>query len=171
MWNDTDTPLAHLITFRTYGTWLHGDERGSVNRFRNVFGTRRLPADKKWVKINTQRLKREPVTLNAAQRASVEKAIKDTCKRRGWILLAINVRTNHVHVVVATGESKLIAALNAFKANATRVMREDGCWNETETPWVDKGSRRNLWNERSVERAINYVLYGQGDDLPDFDAE
>jgi hypothetical protein len=26
-----------------------------------------------------------------------------------------------------------------------------------------------LWNEKSVARAIDYVLYGQGDDLPDFD--
>ena len=26
-WNDTDIPLGYLITFRTYGTWLPGDER------------------------------------------------------------------------------------------------------------------------------------------------
>jgi hypothetical protein len=32
-------PLAYLITFRAYGTWLHGDKRGSVNRFHNRFGT------------------------------------------------------------------------------------------------------------------------------------
>jgi hypothetical protein len=25
-------PLAFLITFRCYGTWLHGDERGAVDR-------------------------------------------------------------------------------------------------------------------------------------------
>jgi len=23
MWNDTDTPLAYFISFRTHGTWLH----------------------------------------------------------------------------------------------------------------------------------------------------
>jgi len=169
MWNDTDTPLAHLITFRTYGTWLHGDERGSVNRFRNAYGTRRLPAEKKWIKVNTQRLKREAVILNAAQRKSVEKAIRETCTKRGWILLAINVRTNHVHIVVSIGEGSSSRALNAFKANATRVMKVDGCWTLAETPWVDKGSRRFLWNARSVERAIDYILYGQGDDLPDYD--
>jgi len=26
-----------------------------------------------------------------------------------------------------------------------------------------------LWNERSVAQAIEYVLNGQGDELPDFD--
>ena len=29
-------------------------------------------------------------------------------------------------------------------------------------------SRKKLSSERSVARAIDYVLYGQGDDLPDF---
>jgi hypothetical protein len=59
--------------------------------------------------------------------------------------------------------------LNAFKANATRQMREDGCWQKSYSPWVDKGSRRNLWNERSVARALDYVINGQGEDLPEFD--
>jgi len=29
-------PLAYLITFRTFGTWLHGDERSSTRRNRKV---------------------------------------------------------------------------------------------------------------------------------------
>jgi hypothetical protein len=37
MWNDTDLPLGYLITFRCYGTWLHGDERGSIDRFHNRY--------------------------------------------------------------------------------------------------------------------------------------
>jgi len=36
-------------------------------------------------------------------------------------------------------------------------------------PWADKGSNRRLWNQQSVARAVDYVLYGQGDDLPEFD--
>ena len=28
-----------LITFRAFGTWLHGDLRGSVDRFHNVGDT------------------------------------------------------------------------------------------------------------------------------------
>ena len=27
-----DAPLAYFISFRTFGTWLHGDRRGSVDR-------------------------------------------------------------------------------------------------------------------------------------------
>jgi REP element-mobilizing transposase RayT len=168
MWNDTDIPLAYLITFRTYGTWLHGDARGSVNRFRNQYKSRRLPPEPRWLEINTERLAGEIVLLNAVQRNCIEAAIKETCTFRKWDLLAINVRTNHVHTVASIGSKKPEIALNAFKANATRRMRESGCWISDKSPWADKGSKRYLWNEQSVQRAIEYVLFGQGDDLPDF---
>ncbi len=36
-------------------------------------------------------------------------------------------------------------------------------------PGREKGSKVKLWNEKSIASAIDYVLYGQGDDLPDFD--
>jgi hypothetical protein len=74
-----------------------------------------------------------------------------------------------VHVVVSIGAKKSELALNAFKANATGQMKRNGCWQLDHSPWVDKGSRRPLWNERSVERAIDYVINGQGDELPEFD--
>lgn len=76
--------------------------------------------------------------------------------------------TNHVDVVVSVGEKRPELALNAFKANATRQMRQDECWQREHSPCVDKDSKRNLCNERSIERAIDYVINGQGDDLPEF---
>jgi REP element-mobilizing transposase RayT len=171
MWNNTELPLAHLITFRTYGTWLHGDERGSVDRSHHRYKTPYASPNARRKQHNQGLLKKSPVVLNANQRASVETAIRETCVHRRWLLRAINVRTNHVHTVVSIGEKKSELALNAFKANATRQMRQDGNWLREDSPWVDKGSRRNLWNERSVGRAIDYVLNGQGDDLPDFDCD
>jgi REP element-mobilizing transposase RayT len=169
MWNDIDIPLGYLITFRCYGTWLHGDERGSVDRehhrYKSPFA---LPNQNRW-RHNQSTLKSEPVTLDAAQRVSVGKAIRETCSHRKWLLHAHNVRTNHVHSVVSIGPKKPDLALNALKANATRQMREDGCWPEAHSPWVDGGSKRYLWNERSLALAIDYVLNGQGDELPDFD--
>ena len=109
------------------------------------------------------------VILDAAQRSYVEEAINETCRIRKWELLALNIRTNHVHTVVSNGTRRPEVALNAFKANATRKMRETGCWKRETSPWADKGSKRYLWNERSVARAVDYVLYGQGDELPEFD--
>jgi REP element-mobilizing transposase RayT len=169
MWNDTDVPLAHLITFRCYGTWLHGDARGSVDRLHNQYKAAYAPANENRGRHNEGMLKSKPLVLDASQRSSVENAIRETCIHRRWTLHAINVRTNHVHTVVSIGDNKSELALNAFKANATRQMRQDGRWTMSHSPWVDKGSRRNLWNERSVDRAIDYVISGQGDELPEFD--
>jgi len=166
MWNDTDTPIAYFITFSTYGNWLHGDKRGSINRYRNIYGTKYLPHDDKWVQANKHKLRQEPVKLNARQRTVIEQAIVACCLFRKWNLIAINVRTNHVHVVVDIGEQSSSRALNALKANATREMREKGVWTSDLSPWSERGSKRPLWNEKSVTLTVNYVLFGQGEDLP-----
>ena len=94
-------PLGYLITFRGYGTWLHGDRRGSVNRFSNRFGTPRLPQDEGWEKYNRAALKQSPVRLGSRQRRAIDEAIRETCKIRKWDFWTTNVRTNHVHTVVS----------------------------------------------------------------------
>ena len=168
MWNDTDTPLAYLISFRTYGTWLHGDDRGSIDRSHNRYGSPYLAANRNWQAFNKQNLKTKPLILDTRQRKSVKVAIVETCGIRKWSLLASNVRTNHVHVVV-TANRLPGRVLNALKANATRQLRADGLWAHCFSPWADKGSTRLLWNEQSVAKAVEYVLDGQGGELPDFD--
>jgi len=168
MWNDTDTPLAYFISFRTYGTWLHGDKRGSIDRFHNAYRSSYIKQNPNWQRYNRQQLKAPPLILNARARKSVKTAIRETCDIRKWSLQAFNVRTNHVHSVVSANR-KADLVLNAFKANATRQLREDGLWAHPFSPWADKGSRRSLWNEQSVARAVDYVMNGQGEALPDFD--
>lgn len=168
MWNDTDTPLAYLISFRSYGTWLHGDERGSIDRAHNIYGEPYLCPNNTWKGKNRKQLKTYPFILRSKERAAVEHAIQETCSIRNWDLQAINVRTNHVHAVV-TASRKPELVLNAFKANATRQLRENSLWLHPFSPWVRKGSQIRLWTERSVANAIDYVLHGQGDDLPRFD--
>ena len=118
MWNDTDVPLAHLITFRCYGTWLHGDSRGSIDRFHNRYLSPYIEPNKNWHRYNTAILEGEPVTLDASRRRSVEAAILETCTDRKWQLHAQSVRTNHVHTVVSIGLVKPALALIALKAHA-----------------------------------------------------
>src|SRR5258706_7001817 len=161
-WNDTDTPIAYLITFRTYGTWLHGDERGSMSRHRNIYRTPKLRHEQNWLDINKARMKREAVVLDARMRSIVEKVVSETCEFRGRTLHAINVRTNHAHVVVSSGGQKPEPMLNALKANATRLLRSTGAWNDDKSPWSDKGSNRYIWTVESLARACNYVRDHQG---------
>jgi hypothetical protein len=97
---DDHTPLAVFITFRTYGTWLHGDARGSVDKFHNRFGTPKLAPNKLRENYAKSLMKQKPVRLNQLQRRVTHEAIREICNEKNWILWAINVRTNHVHTVV-----------------------------------------------------------------------
>ena len=166
--DDNEFPLAYLISFRTYGTWLHGDERGSVNRKQNNYGTPHIAPNPRLQKAERKLLKHPPVTLDGYQRPVVEKAIREVCEHRGYKLLAINVRTNHVHTVVSA-QIKPEPILQAFQAYATRKPREAGLLARDVKPWSRHGSTPYLWKEKHVERAIDYVLNGQGDKLPSFD--
>jgi len=167
-WNYTDEPIAYLITFRTYGTWLSGDERGSIDRYHNKFGGPTAVDSKKREAIHAGRLKSPPFLLNARSRGLVESAIEEVCEYRNWPLFALNVRTNHAHVVVSAS-SPSGKMLNDFKAYSTRKLREAGEWTYEHSPWVDKGSRRFLWADTHVLAAVHYVVDEQGGPLPDFD--
>src|SRR6266852_6159294 len=94
--NDDHTPLGYLITFRAYGTWLHGDERGSVDRDHHRYGTPMLPPSPRRRQIERGLLKQPPVKLTQLQRVTIELAMRETCAIRKWGLWALNVRTNHV---------------------------------------------------------------------------
>jgi hypothetical protein len=63
-------PLGYLITFRSYGSWLHGDRRGSVDRFHNRFGTPRIPHNEA-MNFNGRALK-NAVTSSSTRHPSFE---------------------------------------------------------------------------------------------------
>src|SRR6266849_6415252 len=86
-------PLAYHLTFRCYGTWLHGEPRGSVDRFHNRYGTPLIPPNTQWRQYYERSLRRPPVTLQARRRGAVKEGIRETCKIRQWCLWAFNVRT------------------------------------------------------------------------------
>ena len=157
-----DSPLAFLITFRTYGSWLHGDQRGAIDRFHNRYGTPRLGPNLLRKRYERALLKQPPVLLTQFQRKVVMEAIREACKEKGWTLWATNARTNHVHTIVSANvNSTQVRAI--LKALATKKMRERDCWPHEYSPWADRGSRRNLWTHQEVVNAVAYVDYDQGE--------
>ena len=44
------------------------------------------------------------------------------------------------YLITANCDPEIV--LNTFKGNATRTMREAGCWQSPGTPWIRKGSKR-----------------------------
>jgi hypothetical protein len=67
---------------------------------------------------------------------------------------------------VITAACKPEKVLAAFKANATRRLRELGFWKSRRSPWTVKGSKKYLWTEHAVINAVTYVEYDQGEPLP-----
>jgi REP element-mobilizing transposase RayT len=159
--DDNELPLAYLITFRCYGTWLHGDERGSYRRNSRLLSrVSRVPPRPRLESAERQQLKHAALTLNNRQRAIVEQAVRDVCKHRRYRMRAINVRTNHAHSVVSA-LSYPEPILDAFKSYATRALRAAGLLSADVKPWARHGSTVYLWKERDVEKAVEYVLLGQ----------
>jgi REP element-mobilizing transposase RayT len=150
---DRSEPLGFLITFRTYGTWLHGEDRGSIDRRNyNRYGTPGMPANKRLLAEETMALRHAPVVLNREQRKAVEDAIQEVCEERKYTLHAVNARSNHVHSVV-TAPGKPEHELNSFKSYGTRKLRETNLLNETIRPWARHGSASYLWTEEDGGRS------------------
>jgi REP element-mobilizing transposase RayT len=162
-------PLAYLITIRSYGTWLHSDEKGSVDRHGfNVYGTPRLFHSEKLRSLMKLQMKQKPVILDKKERICVLEAVKEVCEFRGYELLAINLRTNHLHAVVSANANPDKIA-NEFKAYATRKLREKNLIEKDKTVWARGKSARYLWKLKYVEIAVEYVLFGQGEEIPEFE--
>jgi REP element-mobilizing transposase RayT len=162
-YENNEFPLAYLLTFRTYGTWLHGDQKHSVTRLGgNIYGTPDLAPNPKLKLAMEQELNHPAVLLSESQRKLVESAINEVCEHRKYILKALNVRTNHVHAVVS-GQTKPERIVDTFKAYSTRRLRNEDQFEENIQVWSRGRSRRYLWKPKHVAFAIEYVLYGQGD--------
>lgn len=157
-------PLAYFITFRTYATWLHGDARGSVDRNHNIPGTPFLPPDPQRRSREHGLTRSSAVMLDADRRKVVTSVIVEVCDHNEWTIQELNVRTNHVHLVVAAPE-RPEPVMRALKSWCTRRLREAGLITATEDVWSRHGSTQYLWKKCDVEAACTYVRDFQGDDL------
>jgi REP element-mobilizing transposase RayT len=156
--------MDYFITFATYGERVHGDARGSVDGFRNIVGSPRVESDLKREAAERALLKSQVTRLNEVQRATVVEAIESACSYKGWVLHAVNVRTNHVHIVVSA-ETRPEIVMNTFKARATRLLRDRAMVMPSARVWARHGSTRYLWTDQDVVDALTYVLDAQGADL------
>ena len=158
-------PVAYFITFSTYGSRLHGDPRGSVHHSLNQLGEPGMPPGADWRSAEESRLVNSGQRLDSQRRPLVLAAIERTCELREWRLWSVNVRTNHVHVVVSA-TVKPESVMNSLKAWATRSLTEACLLSSGTKLWTRHGSTRYLWTDDDVVAACDYVRDGQGADIP-----
>jgi REP element-mobilizing transposase RayT len=154
-------PLAYFITWTTYGSWLHGDPKGWVES--GIPGIQDPDAERQ--RRSRERMTGDPVLLTAEQRLVVEETIRAHCHIRGWKLHALNVRTNHVHLVL-TASVPPETVMAQLKAWCSRRLSEHGGLtgkgkNGKRRWWTEHGSTKWINDEDYLNNAIRYTLEGQ----------
>lgn len=147
--------ITLFITWTSYGTWLPGDNRGW--RKWKAGEQQPQPLLEKWCQ---DRLKEKPVLLNESQRKEVEDICRRHAEIRCWELHAISVRSNHVHIAITVNaEPKKVR--DQFKANATRVLRQQPAPIGNEKVWTRGGDIQFIDDEDSLQQVILYITEAQ----------
>ena len=154
--------MLYLLTFTCYGTHLHGAAKGSFER--RATGTRPRPPHAGLEAVMRRTMVQEPYSLSAQIRPLVLEGIQARATRRGWDLLAIHVRTTHVHLVLSTPVPP-DQALTAVKAAASQALNLAGYESAERRRWTRHGSTRALPTSAALHAAIHYLVHGQGEPM------
>ncbi|MBK9974356.1 MAG: transposase [Planctomycetes bacterium] len=112
-------------------------------------------------------MRHQAIQMTGPMRKCVREAITQHRDFKHWQLSALNVRTNHVHVVVSAPDATASHALNSLKARATRRLRDCSLLKSDQPIWTSRGSQVVLKDLESFNRAVHYVNFEQGPALPD----
>jgi len=145
-------PLAWYLTWTTYATWLHGDERGSHTRSRYLQPDPGLEAEVRGELVE------QPVYLSPAQRLIIEKTIPNECQSQGWTLHAVNARTNHVHAVISANRD------GSFLRSRLKALTSAALSDDAQLPMAGSHGRRKWWTEKGnivevdSEKALDEIV-------------
>ena len=151
-----DFPQAYHLTFGTYGTRLHGDERGTVQRSMNKPGDPILGKCEQWEQMETRLLKFPRVLLSLDQRLTTQEAIPAICSRGGWTFVACAARGDHVHTVLrATSDGK--AVRRWLKRWVGEILSSRWPMVAGATWWAECGSNKWVWTDDYLQNVYDYV--------------
>ena len=149
-------PITYFITWTTYGAWLPGDSRG-WRKWKSGEQQPR-PLLEAWCR---DQMNEQPVLLDSTHQANVESICRRHAEIRGWRLYAISARSNHVHIAV-TADAAPTKVRDQFKANATRVLRQEPNSIKNAKVWTRGGDVEIVDGEDSLEQVVLYITEAQG---------
>jgi REP element-mobilizing transposase RayT len=107
------------------------------------------------------------IVMDSSQRVVVEQTIRDHCRIRNWTLHAVNVRTNHVHVVV-TADRRSAEVMKQLKAWCSRRLSGAaglkiaiGGSDGRRRWFTEGGDQEVIGDDEYFHNAVQYVLEGQ----------
>lgn len=140
--------IGYMLTWTTYGSWLPGDKRGYVKDGQT------LPANPQILKASKKRQKSSTVKLNIKERKLVQKTIFEEAERIGHQILALTVRSNHVHLVLLPHSESIEDAVGRYKSITTRALWKHGRKGRIWTKGYDK---RFCFSKTELAARIKYV--------------
>ena len=150
-----DDPIAFFLTLSTYGCWLPGDPRGWIE-YRHGW---RLPDSSIFLEARAK-MTEDACVLSPQERGIVAAQVAETCAYRGWILHAVNCRSNHMHLVVGAYNTNPRKIRADIKAWCTRRLKERSDPSR-ENWWAERGSIRYVYNDDQLAIVIPYVAESQ----------
>lgn len=163
---ETNVDRHWFFTWRTYGTWLPGEE-GFVGHYLspdgrrvtdNVYGsptTEPIPA----LEAFSRRLQSgEAVRLDLPHAEALLAQFHETAGCRRWALDAVAIIPNHVHIVFGvTGDPDPSKMLHDWKSYASRALNRTFGPPPAPRWWADGGSKRIVRDEMDRINRIQYV--------------
>jgi REP element-mobilizing transposase RayT len=105
-------------------------------------------------------MKGPPIRLMVDQAVRMLTQFQETATCRGWLLLAVGVMANHIHIVVGVpGDPDPEKLLQAFKSYASRTLNLSWVRPANGTWWTESGSRRKLPDDEAVRRGVDYIRH------------
>ena len=155
-------PFAYFITFRTYGTWLHGDLRSSASRQNNQFNTHMITPWEPLRDAMRAQMNEDEFILHETHCKTVLQSLIHTCQYNHWKLYAAHVRTNHAHVVLESTMTKE-KTMAKLKCHATKDLKKyHPELKNREHFWSRHGSTKNIWAPETLFPALYYIIKQQG---------
>jgi REP element-mobilizing transposase RayT len=156
------------LTWTTYGQWLPGDARGSVTRIRkpgeahrveeDEFGTPRTDANPELQNSARGSLVGNPIFLNREHADRLLPQFQETCSFRKWLLVAVAIMANHIHVLVGVpGDPDPQNLLRDLKSFGSRRLNQFFDKPPSGTWWTESGSRRKKGDLSAVTSAVEYI--------------
>lgn len=149
------------ITFTAFGARLHGDDRPTVDREHNLYGTPFLEPDPARHRIEHQLMSAPAVILSLEKRLLIEDAIPRIRERWSWDFIVCAAATDHIHSLIAIEQrfhGKQARALlkreltTALDERWAATKRQDGMsW------WCEGGSTKAVKDGDYFGNAFWYI--------------
>jgi len=154
-----ETGRLYFITFSTYGTRLLGREAGSRR-----WDSQYIEPNEALYNYMSNRLNEPCVQFSSAKRALVHDSFMETSRRFGWEIDALNVREDHVHIVIFTpGGKRPDEIVRKLKTGATYALYNAGRRQIGSRVWTKMFSSTLGWDIGFWRGVISYTLEEQGE--------